>query len=230
MLERIQKNFPFIFILPSVNVVLLQVWAPSMHNLVDGLFILWDFVVYLGLGALTIALSANVIFSQSPIRSLFSLIGVFICAILLFLSIRVEFLSMIFLIVYIGAIAILFLFVIMLLNLKKAMPSGSRAFWANWANPVFFLFLSERGYVFLSSAVYVNSYYNSRSLAGHANAGLSELNQINYYMRYGLSDASIFSDLFYGVHGFLFLATACVLAVSMIGSIILALSTSEPKV
>ena len=95
---------------------------------------------------------------------------------------------------------------------------------------MFFLFLSERGYVFLSSAVYVNSYYNSRSLAGHANAGLSELNQINYYMRYGLSDASIFSDLFYGVHGFLFLATACVLAVSMIGSIILALSTSEPKV
>jgi NADH:ubiquinone oxidoreductase subunit 6 (subunit J) len=34
------------------------------------------------------------------------------------LSIRVEFLSMILLIVYIGAIAILFLFVIMLLNLK----------------------------------------------------------------------------------------------------------------
>jgi NADH:ubiquinone oxidoreductase subunit 6 (subunit J) len=136
---------------------------------------------------------------------------------------------MILLIVYIGAIAILFLFVIMLLNLKKVMPVWQQGFWSKLAAPVFFLFLTERGYAFLSSALYINSYYNSFTLSRNLNSGLAELNQINYFMRYGLSDASIFSDLFYGVHAFAFLATACILTVSMIGSIVLALSATELK-
>lgn len=38
--------------------------------------------------------------------------------VLVLLSIKIEFLAMIFLIIYIGAISILFLFVIMMFNLK----------------------------------------------------------------------------------------------------------------
>jgi NADH-quinone oxidoreductase subunit J len=182
-------------------------------------------------GALGVALSIGVIFSSHPVRSLFCLIGVFLSAIFMLLSIRVEFLSMIFLIVYIGAIAILFLFVIMLLNLKQATPVTSRRHQlANLKTPLLFLILSERSYVFLSSAVYLNSYYNSRKLAAGPTSSLFELNQMNYYLRYGLSDAAIFSDLLYSTHGFLFLTTACILAVAMIGAIVLALSASKAKV
>jgi hypothetical protein len=79
---------------------------------------LWDFTLYIGVATAALGLATGVIIVKSPINALFCLIGVFISSILLLLSIRVEFLSMILLIVYIGAIAILFLFVIMLLNLK----------------------------------------------------------------------------------------------------------------
>jgi NADH:ubiquinone oxidoreductase subunit 6 (subunit J) len=137
---------------------------------------------------------------------------------------------MIFLIVYIGAIAILFLFVIMLLNLKSSSGIGQSYTLSKLRNPLIFLFLSERSYVFLSSALYVNSYYNSRKLSAGPSSSLFELNQLHYYLRYGLSDAAIFSDLLYSTYGFIFLTTACILAVAMIGAIVLALSASETKI
>jgi NADH:ubiquinone oxidoreductase subunit 6 (subunit J) len=84
---------------------------------------LWDFTLYVGVATAALGLATGVIIVRSPINALFCLIGVFISAILLLLSIRVEFLSMILLIVYIGAIAILFLFVIMLLNINAPQPA-----------------------------------------------------------------------------------------------------------
>lgn len=90
-----------------------------LHGLISALFAFWDFILYVGLTSAAIGLGIGVILAKNPINSLFCLIGVFLNAILILLSIRVEFLSMIFLIVYIGAIAILFLFVIMLLNLRN---------------------------------------------------------------------------------------------------------------
>ena len=63
-------------------------------------------------------LSVSVILFNNPIYSLISLILVFFNMFIVLLSIKVEFLAMIFLIIYIGAISILFLFVIMMFNLK----------------------------------------------------------------------------------------------------------------
>jgi NADH:ubiquinone oxidoreductase subunit 6 (subunit J) len=90
----------------------------TARNLAAFFCSLWDFTLYIGVATAALGLATGVIVVKSPINALFSLIGVFISSILLLLSIRVEFLSMILLIVYLGAIAILFLFVIMLLNLK----------------------------------------------------------------------------------------------------------------
>jgi len=53
------------------------------------------------------------------VHSLLALIVVFFNTILLYLAAQAEFLGLTFLIVYVGAIAILFLFVIMLLNVKE---------------------------------------------------------------------------------------------------------------
>lgn len=52
-------------------------------------------------------------------HGLLSLISVFFNVVILYLSAGAEFLAFTFLIVYVGAIAILFLFVIMLLNVKE---------------------------------------------------------------------------------------------------------------
>ena len=62
--------------------------------------------------------SIFVIFAENPVHSVLFLILSFFnvsCILLLF---QVEFLSLLFLIIYVGAIAVLFLFVIMMLNVK----------------------------------------------------------------------------------------------------------------
>ena len=60
----------------------------------------------------------NVITSKSPISSVFWLVVTFVNGALLLLLLGIEFLPILFIIVYVGAIAILFLFVVMLLNIK----------------------------------------------------------------------------------------------------------------
>lgn len=59
-----------------------------------------------------------VIFVRNPIHSILSLILVFFNSAVLLMLLEVEFLGLMFLIVYVGAIAVLFLFIVMMLNLK----------------------------------------------------------------------------------------------------------------
>jgi NADH-quinone oxidoreductase subunit J len=54
----------------------------------------------------------------NPVQSLLWLVCVFICASLLLLEMGAEFIAVLLILVYIGAIAVLFLFVIMLLNIR----------------------------------------------------------------------------------------------------------------
>ena len=70
--------------------------------------------------------STMVIFSRNTVYSVFFLISVFVSVSILFIMIGAEFLGMIMLIVYVGAVAVLFLFVVMMLNIteqiKKTIP------------------------------------------------------------------------------------------------------------
>lgn len=61
---------------------------------------------------------SRVITSKNPIMSVFWLVLAFVNTAFLLLLLGLEFLPILFLIVYVGAIAILFLFVVMLLNIK----------------------------------------------------------------------------------------------------------------
>ena len=57
--------------------------------------------------------------SRNTVYSVFFLILVFISIAILFIMIGAEFLGMIMLIVYVGAVAVLFLFVVMMLNINE---------------------------------------------------------------------------------------------------------------
>ncbi len=61
-----------------------------------------------------------VIQSRNPVHSVLFLILVFFNAAGLLILLGLDFFAMIFLVVYIGAIAVLFLFVVMMLNIKLA--------------------------------------------------------------------------------------------------------------
>ena len=63
--------------------------------------------------------------SRNAVYSVFFLILVFISISILFIMIGAEFLGMIMLIVYVGAVAVLFLFVVMMLNITEQLTKQS---------------------------------------------------------------------------------------------------------
>ena len=68
---------------------------------------------------ITVFSAFMVIISRNTVYSVFFLILVFVSVSILFIMIGAEFLGMIMLIVYVGAVAVLFLFVVMMLNVTE---------------------------------------------------------------------------------------------------------------
>ena len=73
-------------------------------------------LVFLALAAVAVAGAVNVIVQRHPIHSAISLIVVMVSLAGLFLTLEAEFIAALQIIVYAGAIMVLFVFVIMLLN------------------------------------------------------------------------------------------------------------------
>ena len=70
--------------------------------------------------AITIASAAMVIFARNPVHSVMWLILAFFNAAGLMLLAGAEFIAMLLVIVYVGAVAVLFLFVVMMLDIEVA--------------------------------------------------------------------------------------------------------------
>lgn len=82
------------------------------------------------LGALTIASAMMVVLSKHPVRSVLYLVITFFFISGLYIMMNAQFLAIVNLIVYAGAIMVLFLFVLMLLNLnKEAEPKTPTLTW-----------------------------------------------------------------------------------------------------
>ena len=70
--------------------------------------------------ALTIFSSLVVVLNKNPVYSILFLILSFFCSAVLLILIGADFLAMLLLVVYIGAVAVLFLFVVMMLDINLA--------------------------------------------------------------------------------------------------------------
>ena len=110
-------------------------------------------------GALALGGALNLLFQRHPIHSALSLVVVMMSLAVLYWSLGAEFLAAAQVIVYSGAIMVLFVFVIMLLNAgTEERTEGSRAAYAvgfPGAAAIFclvsFVFLSERGALMTSN-------------------------------------------------------------------------------
>ena len=112
-----------------------------------------DTILFLIFAAIAVTCAVNLVVQTHPISSAISLVGVMGSLAVLYLLLGGEFIAAVQLIVYAGAIMVLFIFVIMLLNAgKEDRTRGSRAAYAvgfPGAAAIFcllsFVFLSERG-------------------------------------------------------------------------------------
>jgi NADH-quinone oxidoreductase subunit J len=102
-----------------------------------------DFVqiIFLGLAALAVVAAFNVILQRNPIYSAIGLIVVLCCLAALFLLLYAPFIAAIQIIVYAGAIMVLFVFVIMLLNVREEESKTDRQKYLKWLAPPLFLAL-----------------------------------------------------------------------------------------
>jgi len=96
------------------------------------------------LGALAVASAMMVVLSKHPVRSVLYLVVTFFFISGLYIMMNAQFLAIVNIIVYAGAIMVLFLFVLMLLNLNKdAEPKTPTIIWiiSTVASGVLFLVL-----------------------------------------------------------------------------------------
>lgn len=75
-------------------------------------------IVFFGLAFMIFLAGLLVIFSKNPVQSVLFLVVVFCLSAQLFVLLEVDFLAMVLIIVYVGAIAVLFLFIVMMLNIR----------------------------------------------------------------------------------------------------------------
>jgi len=157
---------------------------------------------------LLIASAVMVITAENPIHSVLFLILVFCNSTCLMLLMEAEFLAMVFLIVYVGAIAVLFLFVVMMLNIK-----WSRAFDKSS--------LPALSFGFLAGIFLINIFMVVGSDAG-------QLLQTNFFewkelLTVGLTNTHLIGKILYTNFFYFFLLASLVLLVAMIGAIVLTL-------
>jgi len=154
---------------------------------------------------------------SSPIYVLFSLIGVFVHISIVLFWINIEFFSMAILIVYVGAISILFLFVIILLNIREESKFDVRftgllpvlvIVWltssriSNDNSPILYMF----GF---SQDIFLNDTENGLLLAENFNS----------FLTYKWHDSIILNNYLYTKYSLWFLVASWLLLITMIGSI-----------
>jgi NADH-quinone oxidoreductase subunit J len=209
-------------IIAYVALLLISIVLPLVFEL---LYALWIQLFYIFVPLAIIVSSLLVILLPNPIYALLALIFVFLNTAVFLLSIKVQFLAFIYLIIYIGAIAILFLFVIMLFNLRSLQKSDLKIKDFSFLTISFklFFFFGIKFFIIIALDIWnlieYSSYIN--------NFAVYNKFDLQYFLTYVHWDILLFGNLFYTYYVYLFLVSGLILLTAMIGSIVLALSTSE---
>lgn len=110
-----------------------------------------DVLLFLTFAAIAVGCAINLVVQTHPISSALSLVGVMGSLAVLYLLLGGEFLAAVQLIVYAGAIMVLFVFVIMLLNAGAEKKTSKSALRATVSVPVLFTFLALGAYLIQSN-------------------------------------------------------------------------------
>jgi NADH-quinone oxidoreductase subunit J len=164
------------------------------------------FAFYL-LSAVMIGSALAVVSARNPVHSVLFLIAAFFSAAGLFVLIGAEFLAMLLVIVYVGAVAVLFLFVVMMLDVDfSALKQG------------FARYVPLGGLV--AGVLVVEMALVAISVADH---GAAAKNATPLTATLGVTNAETIGRVLYTNYVYYFQAAGLVLLVAMIGAIVLTL-------
>ncbi len=156
--------------------------------------------------AMTLASALMVISARNPVHSVLFLILAFVNAAGLFLLLGAEFLAMILVVVYVGAVAVLFLFVVMMLDVDfAALKQG------------FLQYLPFGALIGIVVAIELVLVVSTWAVAPSAIASPSAP------ITPGLSNTAALGQVLYTKYVYFFQASGLVLLTAMIGAIVLTL-------
>jgi NADH-quinone oxidoreductase subunit J len=163
------------------------------------------------LAATTVVAGLAVITARNPVHSVLFLITAFFSAAGLFVLLGAEFLAMILVVVYVGAVAVLFLFVVMMLDVDfVALRQGFARYLPIGALVAGVLTVEM---IFVASSV---------ATTGAASASTGPARQVG-----SVTNAEAIGRVLYTNYAYFFQAAGLILLIAMIGAIVLTLKHRE---
>jgi len=181
------------------------------------------FYLFSGLALLA---SVMVIQSRNPVYSVLFLILVFFNTAGLLILLQLDFFAMIFLVVYVGAIAVLFLFVVMMLNIKLAEINEKKLRYLPVGGLLGLLFLFE---IFLIVNNDLVAVFNVDEKLHLNKENFGNILSTNDYLQFTdwyciidtIPNIQAIGMLIYTYYFYYFLMASLILLVAMIGAIVL---------
>jgi len=171
--------------------------------------------------SLAIASGIMVISSRNPMHSVLFLVLVFCNVAGLLILLEIEFLAMLFLIVYVGAIAVLFLFVVMMLNIRVTELNESVLRYLPIGGIILFIFFFEILSVVNGDLVpfFSSQFFLFESENFILNQNLNTIFWTNQI--YPITNIEALGNVIYTYYVVSFMGASLVLLVAMIGAILL---------
>ena len=164
------------------------------------------------LAGIALISSIMVISARNPVHSVLFLILAFFNAAGLLILMEMEFLSLIFIVVYVGAIAVLFLFVVMMLNVKISEVEDEVLQYLPVGGTIGLIFLFLTFFIIEGDFVSFNGQANS--------IYLDWFQQVDV-----VSNIETLGQVLYTEYLVYFLLAGVILLVAMVGAIVLTMST-----
>jgi NADH-quinone oxidoreductase subunit J len=162
-----------------------------------------------------------VITARNPIHSVLFMILVFINVVFILFFLEAEFLALTFVIVYVGAVAVLFLFVVMMLNIKITELNKELVHYFPIGGIVGFIFLFNIFLIMLINGI-------------SSPLNFSLINQYSYMDWFDFIDSpnnmEVIGQLVYTHQVYFFILSGLVLLVAMVGAIVLTSQVRDSSV
>lgn len=145
----------------------------------------------------TLAFAVCVAALANPMHALLALVGVFLATVLFYINAGIEFIGLALLIVYVGAVAILFLFVIMLLNVSALTHRERLLIYPTQAVALFFgALLAYRLFVDIADSLGRTTFgaTHNRSHAGDIMTSIDE--KVYHEVMYKAADVNAIASLY----------------------------------
>jgi len=151
-----------------------------------------------------------VISSINPVNSVLFLVSSFVCFSVILFLLQLEFIPLMFIIIYVGAIAILFLFVVMMLNIKLATKTSD-----------FFKYFPFGSLIALFFWVCILFQLNQNLIAPQITNKLVYQEHFWFLFLDSVTNLEVLGQVLYTYYFLFFLLGGIILLVAMIGSIVL---------